>query len=158
MGNHVAAGLTRALHIRTYQERDWSRVCEIYDLAKPDELAGVVEPGRILALEADARMRELFAASSVTVAELGAELVGFAGSRGSFITWLFVHPASRRSGVATALLVELLARLERPATLNVAAGNAPARSLYERLGFQVVREFAGSFQGAPCNVVKLQLP
>ena len=118
--------------LRAFRETDWSAVCEIYDLAKPDELAGVVPPDRILPLAVDAEMQRLFRESSVMVAECGAQIVGFAGNRGTLITWLFVRPSHRRSGVATGLLAELLARLERPVTLNVTAGNAAARLLYER--------------------------
>ena len=143
--------------LRAFRETDWSAVCETYDLAKPDELAGVVPPDRILPLAADAEMQRLFRESSVMVAECGAQIVGFAGNRGTLITLLFVRPSHRRSGVATGLLAELLAGLERPVTLNVAAGNAAARLLYERFGFQLMREFAGNFQGTPCTVVTLQL-
>lgn len=153
----MATPLTPAFTVRAFQDGDWPLVCEIYDLAKPDELAGVVKPDLILPLAADTEMQRLFSESKVTVAESDTELVGFAGNRGSLITWLFVRPSYRRSGAATALLAELLARLERPVALNVVAGNTAARSLYERSGFQVVREFAGNFQGTPCNVAKLQL-
>jgi ribosomal protein S18 acetylase RimI-like enzyme len=153
----VAPPLTPTFTVRAFRDDDWPLVCEIYDLAKPDELAGVVRPDLILPLAVDTEMQRLFSESKVTVAESGAELVGFAGNRGTLITWLFVLPSYRRSGVATTLLADLLASLERPLTLNVAAGNTAARSLYERFGFQLVREFTGNFQGTPCNVAKLQL-
>jgi len=84
-------------------------------------------------------------------------LVGFAGNRGSFITWLFVHPLFRKAGVASALLHELLPLLERPVVLNVASSNIPARNLYGRFGFHVEREFIGNFQGTPCPVARLRL-
>ena len=153
----MATSVTPEFNVRTFRDVDWPLVCKIYDLAKPDELAGVVRPGLILPLAADTEMQRLFSESKVTVVESGTELVGFAGNRGTLITWLFVLPSYRRSGVATALLAELLARLERPLTLNVVAGNTAARSLYERFGFQVMHEFTGNFQGTPCNVAKLQL-
>ena len=146
------------MKLRPYRDEDWPAVCEIYDLAKPEELAGVVMLEAIPPLEADLSMRKLFAESVITVAELSATLVGFSGSRGSFITWLFVHPKFRKCGVAGALLRELLASLDRPVVLNVASSNVPARTLYGRFGFQVEREFVGNFHGTPCAVARLRLP
>jgi ribosomal protein S18 acetylase RimI-like enzyme len=131
-------------------------VCEIYNLSKPDELLGVVNAGGILPLEIDSDMQALFHGSQILVAEASHRIAGFSGSRDSFITWLFVHPAFRRKGVATALVREMLARLQAPVTLNVMMSNTPARTLYERLGFSVEREFEGKFQGTPCNVAKLR--
>ena len=145
------------MNTRIYREADWPYICEIYDLAKPDELAGVVAPEHIPPLETDAEMKRLFVASKIVVAEINAKPVGFVGSRGTFITWLFVLPAFRRSGVATALLHHVLAELERPIALNVATSNGAARLLYERLGFQVEREFMSDFQGTPCGVARLCL-
>jgi ribosomal protein S18 acetylase RimI-like enzyme len=97
-------------------------------------------------------MQALFRGSEVFVAEDSGLVAGFGGSRGSFITWLFVHPAFRRKGIATALILFMLGRLSKPVTLNVMTNNAPARALYEGIGFNIVREFQGSFQGNPCSV------
>jgi ribosomal protein S18 acetylase RimI-like enzyme len=146
------------MRLRPYRDEDWPAVCEVYDLAKPEELSGVVMPAAIPSLDSDSRMKKLFAESTITVAELSARLVGFAGSRGSFITWLFVHPEFRKAGVASALLRQLLISLDRPVVLNVASSNIPARTLYGRFGFQVEREFLGDFQGTPCAVARLRLP
>jgi GNAT superfamily N-acetyltransferase len=46
------------------------------------------------------------------VTETSDRVVGFGGSRGTFITWLFAHPEYRRKGVAPALVREILARLD----------------------------------------------
>jgi [ribosomal protein S18]-alanine N-acetyltransferase len=51
-----------------------------------------------------------------------------------------VDPAERRTGVATALMAELLERVEEPEarfTLEVRPSNRPAIALYERFGFRV---------------------
>ena len=144
------------MHLRAYCNDDWTAVCEIYNLSKPEELLGVVDAASILPLEADSEMQALFRGSQILVAEVSHRFAGFGGSRGSFITWLFVHPAFRRKGIATALVREMLARLHKPVTLNVMMSNTPARVLYERLGFSVEREFQGNFQGNPCNVAKLR--
>jgi ribosomal protein S18 acetylase RimI-like enzyme len=146
------------MNIRPCRDEDWTAVCEIYDLAKPEELAGVVSQEVICPLDSDASMKRLFGESKIWVAELGSRVVGFTGNRGSLITWLFVHPGTRRVGVASALLQQLLASLERPVALHVASGNTRARSLYTQFGFRMEREFIGSFQGTPCSVVRLSLP
>lgn len=141
---------------RPYRESDWTAVCEIYDLSKPDEMRGIVEPNEIRRLDADPGMKDLFHASRVRVIETRGRVVGFAGHRGSFITWLFVHPSFRRRGIATTLVREMLGLLDLPITLNVVTTNSAARALYARLGFEVEREFSGAFGGNPCNVVKLR--
>ncbi len=151
----VTTPLARMM-IRPYRSADWPQVRDIYDLSKPDELRGVVEPLAIPALDADPDMQALFRASEIIVMAESDRIVGFAGSRDAFITWLFVHPSRRRRGVATALLGELLNRIECPVTLNVAMSNAAALALYRRFGFEVEREFAGQFQGNPCRVAKLR--
>jgi len=142
--------------LRPYRSEDWAATCEIYNLSKPEELLAVVDPASILPLEVDTDMQALFRGSEILVAEDSDRVVGFAGHRGSFITWLFVHPDFRRTGVATGLVRAMLARLPRPVTLNVMVGNVPARALYARIGFHVEREFQGHFQGSRCNVAKLR--
>jgi ribosomal protein S18 acetylase RimI-like enzyme len=148
--------MPKTMHLRAYRSDDWKAVCAIYNLSKPEELLGVVDRGSIIPLEADSDMQMLFRGSQILVAEDLDRIAGFGGNRGSFITWLFVHPEFRRRGVATALIREMLVRLQRPITLNVMAGNIPARALYERIGFSVEREFQGDFQGRPCSVAKLR--
>jgi len=144
------------MHLRAYRSDDWTAVCAIYNLSKPEELLGVVDRGSIIPLEADSDMQMLFRGSQILVAEDLDRIAGFGGHRGSFITWLFVHPEFRRRGVATALIREMLVWLQRPITLNVMAGNIPARALYERIGFSIEREFQGHFQGRLCSVAKLR--
>jgi ribosomal protein S18 acetylase RimI-like enzyme len=144
------------MELRPYQNKDWTVVCEIYDLSKPDELRGVVEPNAILPLDADPNMKALFRDSRIVVMEEAGRVVGFAGIRATFITWLFVHPNSRRRGVATALIRQLLSEVEGPVTLNVVKSNDAALSLYQSIGFAVEREYPGNFQGSPCQVAKLR--
>ena len=144
------------MKLRAYDKKDWAAVCTIYDLGKPEELLGAVEPSSLLPLASDPDMKSLFHVSQIVVAEDTGHVVGFAGNRGSFITWLFVHPQFRRRGVASALVGHIIARVEPPVTLNVASQNVAARALYQRLGFKVEREFMGNFQGQPCSVCKLR--
>ena len=67
-----------------------------------------------------------------------------------------IHPRHRRKGVASALVRELVARLDGTITLNVATTNVAACSLYKRMGFTVEREFIGQFNGHSCPVAKLR--
>jgi len=145
-----------AVYIRAYLASDWESVCLVYDLAKPDELRGSVEPSAIPPLDADAEMRALFHDSEIHVAEQAGLILGFVGTRGNFITWLFVHPAHRKQGIAASLLHYILGRLHGVVTLNVAKLNQPALRLYERLGFTIEREFAGNFNGREIQAVKLR--
>jgi ribosomal protein S18 acetylase RimI-like enzyme len=152
----VERGAAMPVDIRPYVASDWESVCLIYDLAKPDELRGSVETSAILPLDADTEMKGLFRDSKIHVAERAGLVLGFVGTRGNFITWLFVHPAHRRQGVATNLLQHVVTRLQGVITLNVARPNQPALRLYERLGFTIEREFAGNFKGREIQAVKLR--
>jgi len=144
------------MRIRPYRDTDWAAVRDIYDLAKPDEMQGVVDASAIPPLEVDPDMMALFHNSEILVMESGDRIAGFGGSRGTSITWLFVHPECRRLGVAQALVREILARLSGTITLNVATTNVAAYNLYKRLGFTVEREFVGQFNGHACPVTKLR--
>jgi ribosomal protein S18 acetylase RimI-like enzyme len=123
------------VHLRSYRSDDWTAVCEIYNLSKPEELLGVIDSRSILPLESDSDMQALFRGSQILVAEHLDRIAGFGGNRGSFITWLFVHPGFRRRGVATALVRDMLARLQQPITLNVMVRNIPARACQRRAKF-----------------------
>lgn len=142
--------------LRAYRPEDWEAVREIYDLSKPDEMRGVVPDTSILPLGAHPEMLTLFRESEIVVAEENEKVVGFAGFRDSSISWLFVHPAHRRKGIASSLVETVLTSLEGKASLNVAKGNVGARELYARLGFVIEREFEGRFNGHSCEVMRLR--
>jgi ribosomal protein S18 acetylase RimI-like enzyme len=92
------------------------------------------------------------------LAESTDQVIGFAGHKQSYISWMFVHPWHRRRGVAIALLREMLPRLGRPVTLNVGKKNLPARRLYEELGFVVEKDFIGQWDnGEAVAVLTLRL-
>ena len=71
------------------------------------------------------------------------ELVGYLVCSRYDTVWhvmnVSVEPRQRRMGVATALLLELLERIDGPdarLTLEVRRSNTPAIALYERFGFR----------------------
>jgi GNAT superfamily N-acetyltransferase len=146
-----------AVTVRPYTESDWPLVRDIYDLAKPDELRGALDDLSVIRrLEDDPEHLELFRESFLLVCEHRDEVLGFAGHKGNLISWMFVHPAHRRKGVATALLRAVLARLPGTATLNVAAANRGARALYGRHGFAVDREYVAEFRGQSVTALVLR--
>ena len=79
-------------------------------------------------------------------AEEDGRLIGYVGMMHvldeGYIANVAVAPESRRRGVASALIKELIGRAEELdlsfVTLEVRAGNAPAIALYERFGFAPV--------------------
>ena len=146
------------MHLRPYLSEDWSRVRDIHDLCKPDEMRGSVDLSAILLLEQDPPTLEMFRRSEIIVIEDASEVVGFTAHMESYISWLCVHPSHRRRGIATLLLQEVLGRIEGIATLNVGKHNLPARSLYERFGFVIERDFIGTFNGRRVEVLKMQRP
>nr|WP_207186589.1 GNAT family N-acetyltransferase [Rhodobaculum claviforme] len=74
---------------------------------------------------------------------------------------LAVAPHARRRGLATGLLARAMARAAdhgaRAAFLEVAAGNAAARALYARAGFEQVGLRAGYYGGEDALVLHRRL-
>ncbi len=146
-----------SVRLRPYTGADWNAVRDLHNLCKPDEVRGSVDASAIRPLEEDAPMLVMFCRSTITVAVEADAIVGVAGTIGTYISWLSVHPDHRRTGVGTTLLQSVLAGMTEPATLNVFTRNDAARRLYERLGFVVDHEFIGDFNGHAVDVVRLQL-
>jgi hypothetical protein len=86
--------------IRVYRETDWGDVCAIYDLAKPDEMKGLVEAHDLKPLAQDDQMLRYFDESQIWVYESNGSILGFIGRKNDQVSWLFVHPNHRRKGVA----------------------------------------------------------
>ena len=146
----------RVTMIREYCPNDWEAVSDIYDLAKPDEMRGVVPTDSIIPLSSNPAMLTLFEESKILVFELEGVVAGFGGCRNQTITYLFVHPEHRRKGVASLLVVAMLNVLEGEAKLNVAKKNVSAYQLYSRLGFVTETEFEGQYNGYPCEVARMR--
>jgi ribosomal protein S18 acetylase RimI-like enzyme len=143
--------------IRAYSESDWDQVSAIYDLAKPDEMEGIVDADAITPLAEDGRMLRYFFDSKIWVCEDNGCILGFIGQKGDLVSWLFVHPDHRRKGIAGRLLNELIRAHQGPLRLNLAKSNRPAMALYTSLGFEISEEFEGNMYGCAVPAVSMTL-
>ena len=125
------------MKIRPYEASDWEAVREIYDLSKPDEMRGGVDVRAVVPLGQDPSGLALFRDSVSSWPLMLNGVVGFGGHKFKYISWLFVHPAHRRRGIARALLKEIIGHLQGAITLNVGHWNHAARKLFDELGFVV---------------------
>ncbi|WP_380681504.1 GNAT family N-acetyltransferase [Salinigranum sp. GCM10025319] len=128
--------------LRTLQRHLDSPAPELLDAA----LSGAL--GDLLVAVADAPVGYLLAVDGGPSVSDAGPIPG--GGSTVHVAELVVAPAARRQGHASALLATLLS--ERPSatvTLTVEPGNGPARSLYDRFGFEVERELPGFFDDGP---------
>ena len=143
--------------IRSYTDKDWEQICEIYDLSKPDEFKDIVEPTLITPLSEDDRMIQYFHDSDIMVYEIQNKVVGFIGQKAEFVSWLFIHPKYRRRGIGRILLKELLNSSECSFTLNLVKTNKVAMELYSSMGFEITKEFQGNMYGKLIPAVRMTL-
>lgn len=148
-----------AIMIRDYRQEDWPRLQSIHDAARRDELrlAGLDAAFLPLAVAAD---REGLFHYTVRVAWLEGTAAGFSAFADNELAWLYVDPALSRRGVGTRLVQDALEHLERPVSIEVLAGNDPARRLYERCGFRLIETVSGRMPGnesfpVTCHVLRL---
>jgi ribosomal protein S18 acetylase RimI-like enzyme len=144
------------MNIRPYQPGDWDVVSDIFDRGKPDEFRGTCDLRAIIPFEDDEGVQKHFHDSTIFVADMNGSVVGFAGFKSDFITWLFVDPQHYRKGFGTALLTFILDRMGSSARLNVGAGNAAAIGLYEKQGFGITKRFDGNHNGYPTKAMRME--
>jgi GNAT superfamily N-acetyltransferase len=76
---------------------------------------------------------------------------GFIATIGDHIDQLFVDPDMQRQGIGSTLLAAALRRIPGRATLHVFEANAPARAMYDRMGFRA----SGSWLNAQDQAIEL---
>jgi ribosomal protein S18 acetylase RimI-like enzyme len=81
------------------------------------------------------------------VAELDGHVVGYVAVTGNHIENLFIMPAAQGHGIGRMLLAAVEQRLSGAVTLRCLIVNGRARSLYERCGFEVIREEEVHYHG-----------
>jgi len=132
--------------IRTYENRDWKRLCEIHDAARMDELKGSVDLAAFLTLEETAENEGLFD-DELYVALLGTEVVGFVAFSQDEINWLYIDPNHYKKGIGYALLNFALERCGDRVEVSVLSGNKPAIQLYLKIGFAIIEKKKGKLVG-----------
>ena len=145
--------------IRDYRKEDWPRLQAIHDAARRDELRLAELEEAFLPLAVAAELEGLFD-YTVRVACLEGTAAGFSAFAEGELAWLYVDPALSRRGIGTRLVQDALEHLGRPVTVEVLAGNDPARLLYERCGFRWVETVSGRMPGneaflVTCHVLSL---
>lgn len=140
--------------IRAYKESDFSEIESIYNVSKRDEFAGEKFDVTVVPLSEDQKMLQLFRDSKIYIYEKS-DIVGFAGAKGNYISWLFVHPDFRGKNIGKKLISHILSELNGEVTLNVARSNIAAINLYKDLGFDIDKEFTGKYQGNPIVGLKM---
>lgn len=141
-------GKTRMkIEIREYEEQDWMRLMEVHDSARMQELEYAGIPEAFLSLNVAAEREGLFD-YQVDVAVVDGELAGFAAYNEEELGWLYVDTEYHRQGIGQRLIRHVLERTTyRPLTIEVLAGNEPAKRLYEKMGFKETKKLAGVMPG-----------
>ena len=134
------------LTIRPYKKSDWTRLCDIHDRARIDELTGSVDLKAFLTLEQTAENEGLFD-DQLWVALEADIVVGFVAFEPEEITWLYVDPDHYRKGIGRHLLRFAMERCSDKIRLDVLSGNQPAIQLYLQEGFEIIETKQGKLAG-----------
>ncbi len=140
---------------REYEDRDWKAICQIHDLARPDELRGSCDPRAFVPIEQDKEMEELKACRKF-VACVDEQVIGFVGVDDKYLAWLYIDPSQYGKGIGRELLRIGLYEIGEGAWTIVLDGNQRAIKLYESGGFQEVKRFTGDNAGYPCTCLRLE--
>lgn len=133
-------------NIRPYESIDWSRVCEIHDASRLDELSLTVGTNAFLPLEQTADSKGLFD-DKLVVAEVDGVVRGFVAYSDAELTWLYVDPQFYKKGVGRALVRHAVANSTSAMELELLEGNTPALKLYLSEGFRVIKRIEGKLEG-----------
>ena len=134
------------INIRPYESTDWSRLCEIHDASRLDELALTVGTDAFLTLEQTADNEGLFD-NKLFVAEVDNVVQGFIAYRDEELAWLYVDPRFYRKGVGRALVQHAVANSAPTMEIELLEGNTPALELYLSEGFKVIKRVEGQLVG-----------
>jgi len=143
------------LAIRAYHDDDWPLICQIHDLARPDELLGSCDPRAFVPIEQDAEVEHLRLCQK-QVAILNDLVVGFVGIDEGYLGWLYVHPDYYGQGIGRKLLQTGLKLINGIAWTIALAGNTRAVDLYQSEGFSEVNRYESDNAGYACTCVRLE--
>ncbi|MEM9907739.1 MAG: GNAT family N-acetyltransferase [Cyanobacteria bacterium P01_D01_bin.44] len=134
------------INIRPYESADWSRLCEIHDRSRLDELSLTVGTDAFLTLEQTAENEGLFD-DKLFVATVDNVVQGFVAYSDKELAWLYVDPKFYRKGVGRALVRQAVADSEPTMEIELLEGNTPALELYLSEGFKVIKRIEGRLEG-----------
>ncbi|MDY6938880.1 MAG: GNAT family N-acetyltransferase [Cyanobacteriota bacterium] len=134
------------INIRPYEPTDWSRLCEIHDASRLDELGFTVGTDAFLTLAQTAENEGLFD-GKLFVAEVENVVRGFVAYSDEELAWLYVEPPFYRKGVGRALVRHAIADSAPTMEIEMLEGNAPALELYLSEGFKVIKRVEGQLKG-----------
>lgn len=134
------------INIRPYESTDWSRLCEIHDTSRLDELDLTVGTDAFLTLEQTADNEGLFD-HKLFVAEVNNAVQGFVAYGDEELTWLYVNPKFYRKGVGRALVQHAVTNSAPTMKIELLEGNKPALALYLSEGFKVIERVEGKLEG-----------
>ena len=134
------------MKIRDYANDDWTRICEIHDAARKDELSSAGLEDAFLSMEETAE-KECFFDYEILVAEVDGIVQGFAAFSDVELSWLYVDPRCYRMGVGSALVEAALLATGVSLSVEVLDGNERALSLYKKTGFAVIGRTSGRMPG-----------
>ena len=145
------------MHIRRYQDSDWSEVCQVHNTARLIEVSSFMPGTEVLALE-DVAEEDGFFSSDCFVACTNNRVVGFVCIKPPELSWLYVSPEHHRQGIGKQLVDHVLPMLGKDAFLTTALENTGGVSFYQQTGFRIAATFPGSCQGYSCTCVRLTMP
>ena len=134
------------INIRPYESTDWSRLCEIHDASRLDELSLTIGTDAFLTLEQTANNEGLFD-DKLFVAEVDHVVRGFIAYSDQELAWLYVDPTFYRKGVGRALVQYAVADSQPTMKIELLEGNTPALKLYISEGFKVIKRIEGRLAG-----------
>ena len=141
--------------IRCFQEADWPNICQIHDLARPDELNGSCDSRAFVPIEQDPEVEHLKLCRK-QVALMNDQVVGFVGIHEGYLGWLYVHPDYYGRGIGRKLLQTGLRLIDGKAWTIALAGNTRALKLYQSEGFSEVNRYESDNAGYPCTCLRLE--
>ncbi|MEZ4519493.1 MAG: GNAT family N-acetyltransferase [Chloroflexota bacterium] len=144
--------------IRPYTEDDWTTVCAIHDAARPQEVAGVMPPEKVLSMTEAAEDDMFFASTAFVACAEDDRPVGFIAILDELITWLYVAPGWQGKGIGRRLMTHVQPLIGDDGYVNCLASNTPAAEFYRSCGFEDAAVFPGDCEGYPCQVLRLCLP
>jgi ribosomal protein S18 acetylase RimI-like enzyme len=157
--------------ILPYAIKDFSRICQIYNASKLDELMYETSEFELIPLEQDAKRLPAFQECQTFVycdentdsqkitAYIAIYAHDFSLNTYAEIRGLFVHPDYRGFGVAKKLMKHVFDLFdEQNLELNVVQSNKVALALYRALGFEVNAQIQGEYNGVGVEVLTMQRP